>query len=146
MTFRIKTACDGTRRFATPIAKKVTNIKTAGNAICCSGGRYHGGRRPSVDDSPTVITPSALDKPSITKRCHRRHTSSRLSRTMVTLHDTRFVEWRWLNGGWTVKTVVTWRSWAWMIPAAGVRLPHPDTQNGHGDQNGRLYLRRFGIG
>ena len=33
-------------------------------------GRYHGGRRPSSDaslHSPTVIPPSALDKPSITK-------------------------------------------------------------------------------
>ena len=77
-------------------------------------GRYHGGRRPSSDDSlhsPTVIPPSALDKPSIMKRNHRRrtcgHTSPRRSSTMVTLHDTRFVECRWLNDGWTVKTVVT---------------------------------------
>ena len=34
-------------------------------------GRYHGGRRPSSDDSfhsPTVIPPSAVDKPSIMKR------------------------------------------------------------------------------
>ena len=28
------------------------------------------------------------------------------SPTMVTLHDTRFVECRWWNDGWTVKTVV----------------------------------------
>ena len=77
-------------------------------------GRYHGDRRPSSDNSfhsPTVIPPSALDKPSITKRCHRRrtcsHTSPRRSPTMVTLHDTRFVECRWRNDGWTVKTVVT---------------------------------------
>ena len=27
--------------------------------------------------------------------------------TMVTLYDTRFVECRWWNDGWTVKTVVT---------------------------------------
>ena len=58
--------------------------------------------------SPTVIPPSALDKPSIMKRYHRRrtcsHTSRRLSPTMVTLHDTRFVECRWWNDGWTVKT------------------------------------------
>ena len=27
--------------------------------------------------------------------------------TMATLHNTRFVECRWWNGGWTVKTVVT---------------------------------------
>ena len=41
-------------------------------------GRYHGGRRPSSDNSfhsPTVIPPSALDKPSIMKRCHRRRTT-----------------------------------------------------------------------
>ena len=70
-------------------------------------GRYHGGRRPSSDDSlhsPTVIPPSALDKPSITKRYHRwrrcSHTSPRRSPTMVTLHDTRFVECRWWNDGY----------------------------------------------
>ena len=43
-----------------------------------SRGRYHGGRRPSSDDSlysPTVIPPSALDKPSVMKRCHRRRTT-----------------------------------------------------------------------
>ena len=41
-------------------------------------GRYHGGRRPSSDDSfhsPAVIPPSALDKPSIMKRYHRRRTT-----------------------------------------------------------------------
>ena len=74
-------------------------------------GRYHGGRRPSSDDSPTVILPSALDKPEYYERYHRRrtcsHTSPRRSPTMVTLLDTRFVECRWWNGGWTAKTVVT---------------------------------------
>ena len=62
-------------------------------------GRYHGGRRPSSDDSfhsSAVIPPSALDKPSIMKCYHRwwtcSHTSSRRSPTMVTLHDARFVE------------------------------------------------------
>ena len=64
-------------------------------------GRYHGGRRPSSDDSPTTIPPSALDKPSIMKRYHRRrtcsHTSPRRLPTMVTLHDTRFGECRWWN-------------------------------------------------
>ena len=77
-------------------------------------GRYHGGRRPSSDDSfhsPTVIPRSALDKPSIMKRYHRRrtcsHTSLHRSPTMVTLHDIRFVEYPWWNDGWTVKTVVT---------------------------------------
>ena len=94
-------------------------------------GRYYGGRRPSSDDSlhsPTVIPPSALDKPSIMKRYHRRrtcsHTSSRRSPTMVTLHDTGFVECRWWNDGWTVKTVVTWRSSASMIPAPAVEVNH----------------------
>ena len=87
-------------------------------------GWYHGGWRPSSDDSlhsPTLIPSSALDKPSIMKRYHRRPTCSRTSRRrspmMVTLHDTRFVECRWWNDGWTVKTVVTWRSSASMIPA-----------------------------
>ena len=71
-------------------------------------GWYHGGRRLSSDDSfhsPTVIPPSALDKPSIMMRYHRRrtcsHTSPRRSLRMVTLHDTRFVECRWWNDGWT---------------------------------------------
>ena len=77
-------------------------------------GRYHGGRRPSSDDSfhsPTVIPPSALDRPSILKRYYSRrtcsHTSPRRSPMMVTLHDTQLVECRWWNDGWTVKTVVT---------------------------------------
>ena len=59
------------------------------------------------------------------KRYHRRwtcsHTSPRRLPTMVTLHDTRFVECRWWNDGWTVKTVVTWRSSASMIPAPGLQ-------------------------
>ena len=41
------------------------------------------------------------------------------SPTMVTLHDTQFVECRWWNDGWTMKTVVTRRSLASMIPAPG---------------------------
>ena len=64
-------------------------------------GWYHGGRRLSSDDSfhsPTVIPPSALDKPSIMKRYHCRrtcsHTSPRHSPMMVMLHDTQFVECR----------------------------------------------------
>ena len=95
-------------------------------------GRYHGGRRPSSDDSfhsPAVIPPSALDKPSITKRYHRRwtynHTSPRLLPTMVTLHFTRFVEYRRWNDGWTVKTVDTWQSSASMIPDPGVSIGVP---------------------
>ena len=42
-------------------------------------GQYHGGRRPSSDDSfhsPTVIPPSALHKPSIMKRYYRRRMCS----------------------------------------------------------------------
>ena len=71
-----------------------------------SWSRHHGGRPPSSDDSfhtPTVIPPSALDKPSIMKRYHSRrtcsHTSPRRLPTMVTLHDTRFVEWLLWNDG-----------------------------------------------
>ena len=41
------------------------------------------------------------------------------SPTMITLHDTGFVECRWWNDGWTVKTVVTRRSSASMISAPG---------------------------
>ena len=85
---------------------------------------YHRGRRLSSDDSfhsPTVIPPSALDKPSIMKRYHPRwtcsHTSPRRWTTMVTLHDTQFVQCQWWNDGWTVKTVITWRLSASMIPA-----------------------------
>ena len=90
-------------------------------------GWYHGGRQPSSDNSlhsPTVIPLLALDKPSIMKHYHHRwtccHTSHCRSPTMVTLHDTPFVQCRWWNDGWTVKTVVTWRSSASMIPAPGL--------------------------
>ena len=48
------------------------------------------------------------------------HTSPLCSLTMVTHHDTRFVERRWWNDGWTVKTAVTWRSSASMIPSPGL--------------------------
>ena len=86
-----------------------------------SRGRYHGGRRPSSDDSfhcLTVTPPSALDKPSIMKLYHRRRTCSHISpRRSPTIHDTRFVECRWWNDAWTVRTVVTWRSSASIIPA-----------------------------
>ena len=37
-----------------------------------------------------------------------------------TLHDTRFVAYRWWNDGWIVKTVITGRSSASMVPAAGL--------------------------
>ena len=56
-----------------PIKKKKKKRSTA-KAEIAPRGQYHGGRRPSSDDSlhnPTVILPSALDKPSIMKRCHR---------------------------------------------------------------------------
>ena len=94
-------------------------------------GRYHGGRRPSNDDSfhsPTVILPAALDKTSIMQGYHRRwtcsHTSPRRSPTMVTLHDNRFAEYRWWNDGWTVKSVVIWQSSAPVIPASDHRVDH----------------------
>ena len=41
------------------------------------------------------------------------------SPTMITLHYTRFVECQWWNDCWTVKTVVTLRSSASMIPTPG---------------------------
>ena len=106
-----------------------TRLSVSSHWYDSTRGRYHGGRRPSSDDSlhsPTVIPPSALDTPSITKRYHRRrtcsHTSPRRSPTMITLHGTRFVECRWWNDGWTLKTVVTWRSSASMVPAPEVSL------------------------
>ena len=78
--------------------------------------------------SPAVIPPSALDKPSIMKCYHRRRTRSwdvtACLPTIESLHDTRFVECRWWNDGWTMKTVITWRSSASMIPA-------PDDGNGN---------------
>ena len=98
---------------------EVTGMTRHGERFTVQGGievrgRYHGDRRSSSDDSfhsPTVIPPSTLDKPSTMKRYHRRrtcsHTSPRRLPTMVTLHDTLFVECRWWNDGWTVKTVVT---------------------------------------
>ena len=42
------------------------------------------------------------------------------SPTMVTLHDTGFVECRRWNDSWTVTTIVTWRSLASMIPAPDI--------------------------
>ena len=80
--------------------------------------------------SPTVIPPSAVDKPRIMKRYHRRLTTrwgvTARSPTIITLHDTRLVECRWWIDGWTVKTVVTWRSSASFMPAPGFgsRLLH----------------------
>ena len=60
------------------------------------------------------------------KGYHRQQTTrwgvSACSPTMVTLHGTGFVECRWWNDGWTVKTVVTWRSSASMIPAPGLSV------------------------
>ena len=71
--------------------------------------------------------------PSIMKRYHRRwtcnHTSPRRSPMMVTLHDTGFVECRWWNDGWTVKTVVTWLSSASMMLAPGLKSSLSFLQN-----------------
>ena len=87
-------------------------------------GRYHGGRRLSSDDSfhsPTVVPPSALDKPSIVKWYHRRWTTrwgvTACLLMMGTLHDARFVMCRLWNDDWTIKTVITWWSSASIIPA-----------------------------
>ena len=111
-------------------------------------GRYHGGRQPSSDDSfhsTTVIPPSALDKPSIMKRHHRRrtcsHISSRRSPTMATLRYTRFVECRWWNDSWTVKTVVAWRSSASMIPAPGLVCMFPWHANTQQKRSGHQQFR-----
>ena len=88
---------------ATVIASKGTGVVSLSALRWLSGitrataqnwGRYHGGRRPSSDDSlhsPTVIPPSALDKLSIMKRYHRWRltrwgVTARLP-TMVTLRD-----------------------------------------------------------
>ena len=113
------------------------NCPTHQNLPAETLGRYHGGQRPSSDDSLhslIVIPPSALDKRSITKSYHRRqtcsHTSPRRSPTMVKIHDTRFVECRWWNDGWTVKTVVTRRSSASMI-----RAPWPVDTPGRENQS-----------
>ena len=65
-------------------------------------GQYHGGQWPSSDDSlhsPAVIPPLALGKPSIMKHYHCQRTTmwgmTACLPTMVTLHDTQFVECRW---------------------------------------------------
>ena len=104
----------GRVEISSPITGAISCCRHKDTFGCTPWGRYHGSRRPSSDDSfhsPTVIPPWALDKPSIMKRYHRRrtcsHSSPRRSPTMVTLHDTRFVECPWWNDGWTVKTVVT---------------------------------------
>ena len=124
------TLCSGRllRNWKDPL-ELVDQANTIGIHVKDLWGRYHGGRRPSSGDSfhsPTVILPSALDKASIMKPYHRRRTTgwgvTARSPTMVTLHDTRFVKWRWWNDGWTVKTVVTWRSSSFMIPAPGLSL------------------------
>ena len=82
-------------------------------------GRYHRGRQVT-----TVFTvqPSFHHRHSSVMKLYYRgrtcsHTSPRRSPTMVTLYVARFVEYRWWNDGWTVKTVVTWRLSASMIPA-----------------------------
>ena len=106
VTMLISCTCANTQNPIVSIVDLVFCNLLCEHELSRSRGRYHGGRRPSSDDSfhsPTVIPPSALDKPSITKRYHRRrtcsHTSPRRSLTMVTLHDTRFVE---CDGGMTV--------------------------------------------
>ena len=58
--------------------------------------------------------------------------------TMETLHDTRFVERRWWNDGCTLKTVVTWRSSASMIPAPDAYSVAEKSQQ----QKGQTVFRR----
>ena len=65
-------------RRSTDVTVETTPWTTPGLAV--TRGRYHGGRRPSSDDSvhsPTVIPPSTLDRPSSMKRYHRRRTTRR---------------------------------------------------------------------
>ena len=80
------------------------------------------------------------------KRYHRRrtcsHTSPRRSPTMVTLPDSRFFECRWWNDGWTVKTVVTWRSSASMIPAPGLQYPSHAAYSKTNNRLSDLMVRR----
>ena len=111
---------------STELHKCVTGIAYHHDRGPNTMGRYHGGRRTSSDDSfhsPTIIPPSALDKPSSMKHYHHRRTTrwgvTARSPMMVRLHDTRFVACWWWNDGWTVKTVVTWWSPVSMIPAPG---------------------------
>ena len=76
--------------FMTQTVCRTQNSPRSGASIMESDDRFH---------SPTVTGRWALDTPCIMKRYHRRrtcsHTSHRRSSTMVTLHDTRFVECRW---------------------------------------------------
>ena len=117
------------RLYATLLFKFRFQLHLTMGAICCHNwGQYYGGWWLSSDDSfhsPSVIPPSALDKPSIMKHYHcrrtRSHTSSpHRSPMLVTLHDTRFIECRWWSDSWTVKTVVTWWLSTSMIPAPGL--------------------------
>ena len=85
--------CGGPCPSSCPLVPGFSSLVRASGLHGAYWSRYHGGRRPSSDYSPTVIPPSALDKPSIMERYHRRracsYTSPRRSPTMVTLHDTR---------------------------------------------------------
>ena len=65
--------CNMSNRMAARLTCMTKSLPRPGRRV--TRGRYHGGRRPSSDDSlhsPTVIPPSALDKSSIVKRYHRR--------------------------------------------------------------------------
>ena len=107
----------------------IGHLRPLAIALCSGAGIMEAGDRQAT----TVFTV----QPSF----QHRHSTHRVSRsvaivgkrrgdevtarslTMVTLHDTRFVECRWWNDGWTVKTVVTRRSPASMIPAPGLLWP-----------------------
>ena len=61
------------RAYEDRLARLVVGVQALLSVILQGGwGRYHGSRTPSNDDSPAVIPPSALDKPTIMKRYHRR--------------------------------------------------------------------------
>ena len=120
------TGSDGDRAQSKPIQTNdlATGIQLP--TLPVTRGQYHGGRRPSSDDKfshSNRHSTIGTRQTDIMKRYHHRPMMrwgvTARSPTMVTLYDTRFVECRWRNDDWSVKTVVTWRSTASMIPAPG---------------------------
>ena len=60
---------------------------------------------------------------TVQPRFHHRRSTNRVSWSVTIVGEravSSFVECRWWNDGWTVKTVVTWRSSDSMIPAPGL--------------------------
>ena len=84
-------------------------------SVTCRGVQHQG----PVSWRPTTFKRRQFSQPNRHSTIGIRHTQyhkalpssvnvqSHLTSSMVTLHDTRFVECRWWNDGWTVKTVVT---------------------------------------